>query len=215
MMRFPDRMTLKQLRELEECNPQMPQYIHRLTCSSYDGFLKTLYIEIDTIAHRLAKDRNTLQKHSENALNADICRQLQCVGYSAHHDKNSGGHTDISIEFATYTWIGEGKKVSSVNNNHLKNGYDQLVHRYISGMAGATHAGLLIYCFAPDASHVMTKWREHLEECEIITSGYAKNMQVSAENVNFAMFSDHHHQSSGAMLTIKHIAIPLYWVPPK
>jgi hypothetical protein len=210
-------MTIAQLREIEKTNPQMPQFVHRLTCTSYQQFVDTLYVQIDTIVNSLVRDANVLQgdAYSENALNADICRQLRCLGYDAHHDKNSRGHTDISVEYGRFSWIGEGKKVLSVNNTHLRNGYDQLVHRYVAGTVGAEHAGLLIYSYAPDAKHILQKWRDHLSDIDVANPGYAEKITSVTANEGFAFWSTNQHSSSGSALMIKHIVLSLHWAPPK
>lgn len=217
MSRLPDSMSIGQLREYEKANPQMPQYAHRMTCTTYEQFVTTLYGEVDTIVAALVKDANVLQgsQYSENALNADICRQLNGRGYQAHHDKNNRGHTDISVEYGRFIWIGEGKKVQSADTTHLRNGYDQLVHRYVSGIAGADQAGLLIYCYAPATQHVIAKWSAHLVDENAVNAGYAENVVPCAGNEALAFWSDNNHISSGAVLKIKHIALSLHWSPPK
>lgn len=213
-MILPDSMTVATLRDIEKLNPQMPQYGHRLTCTSYQQFMDTLYVEIDTIVASLVDDANVMQDHSENALNADICRQLCRLGYDAHFDKNKRGHSDISVEYGRYRWIGEGKKVKSVNNTHLGDGYDQLVHRYVAGTPNANHAGLLIYSYAPDAKHVLTKWHDHLVGRNTKTPGYAESLSQCIINKGFAFSSLNQHVSSGSTLTIKHMVVSLHWAPP-
>lgn len=213
-MILPDSMTVAQLRSIEKANPQMPQYGHRLTCSTYVQFMDTLYVEIDTIFSSLVKDANWMQGYSENALNADICRQLCRLGYDAHHDKNNRGHSDISVEYGRFSWIGEGKKVTSANNTHLGNGYDQLVHRYVSGIANADQAGLLIYSYAPNARNVLTQWHDHLAAKSLITPGYAEEINYCIGNKGFAFWSSNEHVGTGSKLTIKNMILPLHWAPP-
>jgi hypothetical protein len=210
-IQLPDSMTVETLRLIEKANPTMPQYVHRMTARNYDEFMETLYVEIDSIVAALESDANVLQDYDENAFNADICRQLRCKGYNANHDKNSRGHADIAVEYGRYTWIGEGKKVDGVNNSHLRGGYNQLVHRYVTGSTGATQAGLLVYCLGKDAKRVITKWREHLGEKETISPGYAKNISANAD---FTFWSESAHVSSGQDLKIKHICLNLHWSPP-
>jgi hypothetical protein len=216
-MILPDSMTVGQLRDIEKENPQMPQYVHRLTCRTYTAFLTTLYGELDSVISSLVQDSNLLQGdgHTENSLNADICRQLRRAGYQAHFDKNNRGHADITVEYGRYSWIGEGKKVNSVNNSHLKGGYDQLLHRYVPGTANADQAGLVIYCYAPDSRHVLAKWSQHLETCNADDPGYADGITPCIGNENFAFFSSSSHESSGSNLTIKHLVVSLHWSPPK
>jgi hypothetical protein len=215
MIRVPDKMTVAEWRDLEQENPQWPQVAHRATCRNYGDFVLTLYVELDTIVAALQNDANLLQDYSENALNADICRQLNRAGYAAQHDKNVRGHTDISVEFGRFLWIGEGKKVDSVNNTHLRNGYEQLLQRYMPGTVGADQAGLLIYCYAPSSQHVVAKWKEHLEERNVAQAGYAENLNPVAGNEPYAFWSDSKHVSSGSNVRIKHLAFSLHWAPIK
>lgn len=208
-------MTVAQLRDIEKQNPQMPQYGHRVTCGSYQQFLDTLYGEIGVIVRSLVNDANVMQMHSENALNADICRQLCRLGYDAHHDKNNRGHTDILVEYGVYSWLGEGKKVTSANNTHLEDGYDQLVHRYVPGTPNADQAGLLIYSFAPDAKHVLNSWCDHLIAKDAANPGYADDIRYDIAGKGFEFWSASAHVSSGMKLTIKHLVVSLHWAPPK
>lgn len=214
MIILPDSMTVAQLREIEKNNPKMPQYGHRLTCGSYQQFMDTLYVEIETIVASLVEDANVMQEYSENALNADICRQLCRLGYNAHFDKNKRGHSDISVEYGRYSWIGEGKKVKSANNTHLGDGYDQLVHRYVPGTPNADQAGLLIYSFAPNAKHVLTSWHDHLIAKNTAIPGYAEDIAHCVASKGFAFWSVNQHVSSGSKLTVKHMVVSLHWSPP-
>jgi hypothetical protein len=216
-MILPDSMTVAQLREFEKVNPQLPQYAHRVSCRSYQEFLDTLYVEVDSIISSLVRDANVLQGdgHTENSLNADICRQLRRSGYEAHFDKNNRGHSDVTVEYGRFEWIGEGKKVLSVNNTHLRGGYDQLRERYVTGTTSGDHAGLLIYCYAPDAKHVLAKWQEHLNGCEKSDPGYADNLTAWPGNEDFAFSSTSKHASSGSILKIKHLVASLHWSPSK
>lgn len=216
MLRLPDSMTVAQLRDLEEANPQEPQYIHRMTSRSYDEFVRTLYVELNAIVKDLEDEANHLQKHGENALNSDVCRQLRRLGYGAVHDKNNRGHADITVQYATYTWIGEGKRVESVNNGHLAGGYDQLLERYVTGKAEENQAAMLVYCFAPSAKHVMSKWREHLAECNKSKPGYAESIAPCTDQPEHSFWSQClDHKSSGSTVTIKHVGFSLHWAPSK
>lgn len=213
MLILSDDMTVGMLRLLEKADQSLPQYIHRSTAGNYQAFVDTLYIEIDSIVRSLEDDANVMQMHSENALNADICRQLRCKGYAAHFDKNKRGHADISVEYGKYSWIGEGKKVDGVNNNHLKSGYDQLSLRYVSGSKGADQAGLLVYCFGRNIKHVVAKWRDHLVAENTINNGYATGIVLTTGNEDHAFWSNCAHVSSGSRLRIKHIGFQLHWDP--
>ncbi|MFZ6640922.1 hypothetical protein ACO0LL_14335 [Undibacterium sp. TC4M20W] len=207
-------MTVADLRRLEKANPQIPQTIHRWTAANYDQFVETLYTEIDTIVKDLEDDANLSQHYTENNYNSDICRQLKRLGYEAVHDKNQRGHADITVNFARYSWIGEGKKVQSVNNSHLIDGYGQLIDRYVTGKANANHAGLLVYILGKDAMHVMSSWRTHLTEKDLSDNGYAANIAPCSENPDHVFWSEcTRHTSSGSTLKIRHIGLSLHWNP--
>ncbi|GAB3370321.1 hypothetical protein GCM10027317_06040 [Massilia agri] len=215
-MILPDTMTVAQVRDIEKVNPQVPQWAHRLTARTYQDFLDTLYCEIDTIVAALVADANTLQGdgHTENSINADIVRQLNRSGYTAHFDKNKRGHADVTVEYGRYEWIGEGKKVKSVDNTHLRGGYDQLRNRYASGTTNANQGGLLIYCYAPSAKHVLAQWSQHLEAQNKTSPGYGDGIVPCVGNEDFAFWSTTNHPSSGSKLTVKHIIASLHWDPP-
>jgi hypothetical protein len=216
MFSVPDNMSVAMLRDIEKANPNFPQYAHRVTCRSYDQFLETLYKEIYTIVREMEQDANHMQERGENDLNADICRQLRRLGYDAINDKNSRGHADISVLYAGYTWIGEGKIVHSVDNSYLKKGYDQILERYITGKAGENQAALLIYVFAPSAKHVMAKWQEYLKTCDAAEPGYAENFSACLVQPDHVFFCERNaHTSSGSKITIRHIAFSLHWSPSK
>jgi hypothetical protein len=215
MFRFPDTMSVADLRDIEKDNPQYPQYMHRMTSRSYADFTATLYREIYSIVNDIEHDANHMQEHGENALNADVCRQLRRCGYDAINDKNNRGHADITVEFANYTWIGEGKKVESANNTYLKKGYDQILDRYITGKASENQAALLVYIFAPDAKHVIGRWRQYLVEQDAKDPGYAQNIALCTVEPDHAFSSDAKHNSSGSTVTVRHIGFAMHWAPPK
>ena len=215
MIIINDEMTVGELRRLEKDNPQIPQTMRRAKASSYEEFIDVLYVELDTIIRDLENDANLSQHFTENNFNADICRQLRRLTYDAVHDKNNRGHADITVNYGKYTWIGEGKKVDSVDNTHLTNGYDQLVHRYMVGKANANQGALLVYILGNKPKHVITSWRNHLITKNTSLNGYAANITSCSENPDHVFWSEHtDHASSGSLLKIKHIGLVLHWAPP-
>ncbi|WP_433694622.1 hypothetical protein [Herbaspirillum seropedicae] len=213
MSRLPSTWTLASLKEFEKVNPQMPQFAHRMTAQTYDEFVQTIYVELASFARGLESDRNYFQEATENMLNSMVARHFNTLGYSAAFDKNKGGHADITVEFADYEWIGEGKIVRSVDNSYLTKGYDQLVYRYGLGKPGANQAAVLIYSFGSDTLKVVSKWAEHLNTINGSQAGYAEEIHLPEEQEGFALQCTHRHVGGGT-LTIRGVGFQLYWNPP-
>lgn len=212
MNRLPPTMTLAALKEHEALNPQMPQFAHRMTAQTYSDFIDALYVQLDAFIRDLERDRNYYQGASENLLNSSVARHFRALGYTADFDKNNGGHADITIQFAGYEWIGEGKIVDSVNNSYLTKGYDQLIYRYGSGKPNVNQAAVLIYNFGPDTPKVVRKWAEHLGEANAINVGYADGIYSPVANKGFTIHCEHAHVGGGKLF-IRGIGFQMYWNP--
>lgn len=212
MMRLPLTMTLADLKQLEALNPQMPQFAHRITATTYSEFIKTVYDELDTFIRALERDRNYYQGVSENLLNSSVARHFRALGYTADFDKNNGGHADITVQLANYEWICEGKVVDSVNNSYLAKGYEQLIYRYCTGKPNVNQAALLIYSFGPDTPKVVSKWAEHLNQLNTNKIGYAVGVCSPLASKGFAINCEHAH-CGGGTLNIRSVAFQLYWNP--
>jgi hypothetical protein len=214
MSRLPSTWTLSTLKEFEKENPQMPQFAHRMTVQTYDEFIQTIYVELDSFVRSLEDDRNYFQGEGvgENLLNSMVVRHFKALGYTAVFDKNKGGHADITVEFADYEWIGEGKIVSSVDNSYLTKGYDQLVYRYGLGKANANQAALLIYSFGPDTRKVVGKWAEYLGAANESQQNYADDINWPLAQKGFTIQCTHDHVGGGK-LTIRSVGFQMYWNP--
>lgn len=215
MHRIPETWTIAQLRNFEACNPHLPQWGSRSTCSDYGQFIDILYRDISAICIDLEKNANRLTNDSEDRLNYQICAELKRFGYGVTHDENHRGHADIVVTYTNFTWIGEGKKLSSVNNSYLKKGYDQLVHRYVTGGLGASEAGLITYIYAKDAEHVMRQWGQYLSDLATIDDDYSPHIELCHAPSNRHFYSTVKHPASGSTLKIKHLGISLFFAPPK
>jgi hypothetical protein len=212
MMRLPLTMTLAALKEHEALNPQMPQFAHRMTALSYSDFVDTVYVQLEAFMRDLERDRNYYQDASENLLNSSVARHFRALGYTADFDKNNGGHADITVQFADYEWIGEGKVVDSVNNSYLTKGYDQLIYRYGLGKPKANQAAVLIYSFGPDTPKVVSKWAEHLNQVNAVNAGYAEGIYTPLANQGFTIECEHRHVGGGKLF-IRSVGFQLYWNP--
>lgn len=212
MMRLPPTMTLADLKQLEALNPQMPQFAHRIMAMTYPEFIKTVYVELDTFIRDLERDRNRYQGVSEDLLNSSVARHFRALGYTADFDKNNGGHADITVQFANYEWICEGKVVSSVDNSYLTKGYEQLIYRYGMGKQNVNEAALLIYSFGPDTPKVVNRWAQHLDQANKSKIGYANTVSSPLTSRGFAIECEHVHIGGGT-LNIRSVAFQLYWNP--
>jgi len=212
MMRLPLTMTVAALKEQEAENPQMPQFAHRMTAKTYSDFIDTLYVQLENFVRELERDRNYHQGVSENLLNSAVARHFRALGYTADFDKNNGGHADITVQFADYEWIGEGKIVDSVNNSYLTKGYDQLVYRYGLGKPKANQAAVLIYSFGPDTPRVVGKWAEHLIQVNARNAGYAEGIYSPLADRGFTVHCAHAHVGGGKLF-IRSVGFQLYWDP--
>ena len=213
MNRLPPTMTLAALKEHEALNPQMPQFAHRMTAQTYSDFIETLYVQLEAFMRDLERDRNYYQDASENLLNSSVARHFRALGYIADFDKNNGGHADITVQFADYEWIGEGKIVRSVDNSYLTKGYEQLIYRYGLGKPKANQAAVLIYSFGPDTPKVLGKWAEHLGQVNAANAGYAEGIYSPLANQGFTIQCEHVHVGGGKLF-IRSVGFQLYWNPP-
>jgi hypothetical protein len=213
MSRLPLKMTLADLKDHEALNPQIPQFAHRMTAQTYSDFIDTVYVELETFMRDLEQDRNYLQEASEDLLNSSVARHFRALGYTADFDKNKGGHADITVQFADYEWIGEGKIVRSVNNSYLTKGYEQLIYRYGLGKPKANQVAVLIYSFGPDTPKVLGKWAEHLSQANAANAGYAEGIYSPLANKGFAIECEHFHVGGGKLF-IRSVGFQLYWNPP-
>lgn len=212
MTRLPLTMTLAALKEHEASNPQMPQFAHRMTAQTYSDFINTLYVQLEAFIRDLERDRNYHQGVSENLLNSSVARHFRALGYTADFDKNNGGHADITVQFADYEWIGEGKIVNSVDNSYLTKGYDQLIYRYGLGKPKANHGAVLIYSFGPDTPKVLNKWAEHLSQANATNAGYAESIHSPLADQGFTIHCEHAHVGGGKLF-IRSVGFQLYWNP--
>jgi hypothetical protein len=205
-------MTLAALKEHEASNPQMPQFAHRMTAQTYSDFINTLYVQLEAFIRDLERDRNYFQGVSENLLNSSVARHFRALGYTADFDKNNGGHADITVQFADYEWIGEGKVVHSVDNSYLTKGYDQLIYRYGLGKPKANQGAVLIYSFGPDTPKVLNKWAEHLSQANSTNAGYAESIHSPLADQGFTIHCEHSHVGGGKLF-IRSVGFQLYWNP--
>jgi hypothetical protein len=213
MHRISLEYTVADLKRHEDLNPQEPQWVNRHLARTYEQFITVLYKELNRLISDLESDGNRLQNDSEDRLNSDICRNLRSAGYSATHDENMRGHVDITVRFADYVWIAEGKKVAGVNNSYLAKGYRQLATRYLKGKPNANEAALLVYVFGADAAKVIKTWNGKFKQKAQRFSKDEITLVPDDLMPDHAFYSSATHGGSGTSFRVRHVGVMIHWDP--
>jgi len=195
------------LDELKKWPPYLEKAILREHVSSYEAFVKQLYVDIDHIIVLLEDDRkdiSDLQKNGEDKITNMIKRDLLVIGYDATHDEVYGGHVDLLVKKNNYRWIGEAK--IHRGPKYLQQGMEQLITRYTTGNGNQSCGGLLIYIFNKNAKKVMDQWKER-----VVNSGCCSIESCSVKTLAF--LSTRNHRSSGLPFTVRHIPVLLHFDP--
>ncbi|MBK67618.1 MAG: hypothetical protein CMP22_05770 [Rickettsiales bacterium] len=181
----------------------------RFESDPYLTFISLINRSLDYALDTLAKNPELKKKSSEDMITIEIVNILKTAGFNADHDTKIGGHCDIVIEehYHTFCWLGEAKKIDSVNNSYLNKGFKQLTTRYANGNQNHTYGGLLIYSYAPNLKHVMQKWKEHMQ-------AEYQSIEISQCEVrNLAFHSVSTNQSTGLDYNVRHIPVSFYFSP--
>ncbi|MFN3233404.1 MAG: hypothetical protein ACE363_14770 [Alphaproteobacteria bacterium] len=172
-----------------------------------DARLAAVQKAVDFACNLLEKHKHEKQGLSEDQISLQICEMLIMAGFPAAHDKDVGGHCDLSIEGKDlFLWLAEAKKHSAYG--WLDKGFQQLSTRYSTGVKGQDHGDVLIYCYVTDAAAMLEKWRKELQ---------ARNPEVTTQETDcgnqLVFCSTHKHVSSGLDFNVRHKAIALHWDP--
>lgn len=171
---------------------------------SYADFVDIIRNVLRRVIRGMVRGRNHHQGMGEDQLTNHIVSHFDVYGFASSHDKQYGGHVDITIEYEEYVWFGEAKIHSSYLT--LQRGWAQLTTRYMSGTAGEDRGAFLIYNFNKNAISVTTTWREVMQEqYPDIALGEVE------EDLNFV--SSGPHEGTGRTYTVDHYNIPLYFEP--
>lgn len=168
-------------------------------------FLRRLYSEIKAIVDHLESTAQDKQEDSEDKLTRYVMGLLNQTGYTATHDQDQKGHTDLLVSSGGFRWLGEAK----LHDDYawLFHGLEQL-QTYATGREAGY--GLLIYLRVQNAQAVMDEWRTRLSQS---SNSYLKSMNDGDEPLTF--WSIHQHEASGADMNTKHIGVSLYYRPPR
>lgn len=206
MMSSEARYTLREL----ECifGGSTPDLI-RLRMSlaeTHEERLRQVEAAIDWIVQEHSKTRQHRYDRDENALTIDVIEALKAMGFDASHDKDYGGHCDITIEAKSdFLWIGEAK--IHKDYDWLLKGFEQLDTRYSTGLPGQDAGGIIIYCKGPRIDKVMKRWSDHLahHRPDVTVEVCDKNRLVRR--------SRHTHERTGAIFRVRHVPVSLHFKP--
>jgi hypothetical protein len=173
--------------------------------ASYDEFVELVHRGINWVCQEIARN----PKHwvgSEDDITVRLAGKLKALGFDAKHDQKIGGHCDITIEFlGTYLWLGEAKKVDSVDNYWINKGYLQLNTRYTTGREEHSEGGLIIYCIGPRSDKVLDAWREYFQ------NQYPDHEVLAIQRNEF--WSRYEHQKTGVPIRVRHLTVSLHHDP--
>ncbi|WP_148042987.1 hypothetical protein [Methylocystis hirsuta] len=198
--------TLKELKDICKGSPSKQIMLDMTFAGCHNQRTECVRRAVDDIIKDMCKYRQLQQDKSEDELSIFVVLSLKRMGFLAAHDTQFGGHCDITVEDDdNYLWIAESKKHETYD--WLLKGFHQLLTRYTTGLYGQDQGDIIIFVYQKDALTVLKKWREHLiQNC---SEGDIKEID---EN-NLCFFSDHPHNGSGRLMTVRHFVVPLYFSP--
>ena len=170
---------------------------------SYEEFVEQLYDDIDQLIYRMQGGPEVRQADSEDRLSAEVLGGLSLLGYDAVADGKTGGHVDLSVKMAEFSWIGEAKK-----DGNFHEGFLQLTTRYVPASGNFAHnqGGLLFYMIkSPDARGKLNTWRD-----DLTGKGHAC---VDCTRNQLAFYSDHKIESSGTNFKVRTMGVALFHQP--
>jgi len=153
--------------------------------------------------NKVAEKRHHLKDLGEDSLTTVVELALDNLGLNCSA-KAVNGNVDLVVEWRGFKWLGEAKIAADLQK--IFHGYQQLTSRYATGQPGQTAGGLLLYCKHDSATVIMDGWRAALRH-EIPGA----NIQDGPVPLSFR--SDDRRNGSGQMISIVHLAFPLYHVP--
>lgn len=199
------------MQTLMAASPDIRALIERSVPSTYEQFVRRIYIDIENVITTTEAGKQFHQGKSEDELSDHLLSQLVHMYPSAKHDVQKGGHCDIHIQARSssgliFTWVGEAK---------LWNGYqygrdglfDQLLGSYASGGEYDCHGGMIFYTSSPlGATFVMGQWKKGLE---------AEDVTVKDESKDKLRFSTSHmlNDGNGPEFHVRHFVVGLSHKP--
>lgn len=207
-----ENLSIKEAKELSlsrfgQFGRSFELFLVRYCVNSYDKFLTILYKDIDSVIAKIQANRELRENDGEDRLTIDIVNLLEERGYNASHDKKTGGHVDITVQLKNFTWFGEAK-IHKDSYDYLLEGFKQLCTRYTTGDVNQDNGGLIFYIFQANVKRVMERWEKYLSEQKLPDYKY-----IECQQRPLAFFSEHIHDVSGRLFTIRHIPVMLHFNP--
>jgi hypothetical protein len=205
-MNLADQYTLRELSLIVQNSTPNKIRFALMFANNHSERLAQVHAAINWISQEHSKTRQHRYERDEDALTVDIITELKALGFTASHDADYGGHSDIVIEERDdFLWLGEAKIHSSYD--WLLKGFQQLDTRYATAMPGQDAGGMIIYCKGKRADQVMDRWSEILlEKRPDVTFAPSENNQLVRN-------SSHTHERTGRQFNVRHVAISLYFDP--
>jgi hypothetical protein len=201
-------LTVRQLAGLTSLNAPAALAAKRLLIVDYEEFIEVLHKDLDECLKYVIETRHLRKNDTEDRTTADIIGYLRSRTYDAKHDEQRGGHCDIVVSHPLgYTWMAECKIHGAYD--YLKDGFDQLCSRYMSGIVGEDHGSLIIFVRNVDCAAVVTEWRTRAAS-EGYDSFVSSDCPVWASH---GFLSTHKGTGSGRELKIRHTALALHFDP--
>lgn len=170
----------------------------------YEDFVDIIRNVLRRTIKGMVRGRNHFVDQGEDQITFFIVSHFDAYGFLSSHDKQIGGHVDITIEYEDFLWYGEAKIHTSYPT--LLKGWAQLTTRYMTGLCNEDRGAFLIYNFNKDAASVTSEWRATMAEHHP-----AVELGEVEEDLNFV--STGTHEGSGRPFIIDHYNIPLYFKP--
>ncbi len=188
--------------------PDVARFLDRLLVQTYDDFIEILYQDLDRAIAKLEEDPLIREDDGEDRLTAEILSMLSQHYETASHDEKIGGHADMVVKHPKgFMWIGEAK--IHKDYAYLEQGFKQLTTRYLPGTPGADQGALVIYIRVADSASVMKQWQARLASLGLDGFGCRR----CAVREDLAFYSQHKHDRTGRIATVRSMAVVLYCNP--
>jgi len=205
-------LTAARLKSLAQDDITVENFLKRRLAATYDEFRESLSDDLLSVIQTLEENPQHYRDDTEDATTQRIIDMLKCMGYSAHHNRQSGGNVDVTVEVTrrNFKWLGEAKKFNSVGD--LREGYLQLATRYRTGMDsnGILHGGLIGYLRRPDAVKCVKDWRENFALQDFAAEA---KFEDCPRRGALGFFSVHAHKDYGLPLRVWHFCAVLHFKP--
>ncbi len=164
MSQEPVKFNMAEIEALLKTDPQTQDFFERKTVCDYDSFVRVLHKDILRAIKEIQHDRQQFQgaNFGEDAISSLIIKCLKFLNYDAEHDTQHGGHCDILVKHNAlgFEWIGEAKLWKG--QSYIKDGLEQLLTRYATGIPSESAGGMLVYVKQPDTASKLKTWHQEL-----------------------------------------------------